>query len=394
MSNENNTFDNLPIMPELVPTIPITPAQETQFVTLMQQLQTAINTYLNNPTPANNTALRTSLTNLYNFLLNEFPTQQGRDATRYSLFLLLTVNNRLASVTPSQVSQIAIMLQSLYTTLSILVSEFIMTNANCNTILNILSGLVTTTSIVSSSGGTGPTGPTGPQGIQGTQGIPGSQGPQGPQGIQGLQGPAGPQGPEGREGDQGLQGIQGLQGPQGPQGIQGPEGDNGVTGPKGATGATGISTISEYGFFYQNPGQITVDGNQGVNPVNTVGETTANLTLDSGGIRIHTTGIYHVIYHWAPNTFSGSGTDYPQQLFLNGIALGGTTSFSKGNGSLPNINITGGSTSLGTQSTSGGGIIRVSTANSLLQIRNIGPAAVQLSNPNPTRLIIMKLSDI
>ncbi|QDZ77087.1 collagen-like repeat preface domain-containing protein, partial [Bacillus cereus] len=119
---------NTGITPMLVPTIPITLAQEAQFLTLMQQLQIAINTYLNNPIPANNTALRTSLTNLYNFLLNEFPTQAGRDATRYSLFLLSTVNNRLASATPSQSSEIAVMLQSLYTTLSILISEFIMTN--------------------------------------------------------------------------------------------------------------------------------------------------------------------------------------------------------------------------------------------------------------------------
>ncbi|MGR5978982.1 collagen-like repeat preface domain-containing protein [Bacillus cereus] len=156
----------------MVPILPITPAQEAQFLALIEQLQIAVNTYLNNPIPANNTALRTSLTNLYNFLLNEFPTQAGRDATRYSLFLLSTVNNRLASATPSQSSEVAVMLQSLYTTLSILISEFIMTNAVRNQILNILATLVRTTS--DDAGAAGPTGPTGPQGIQGFPGPPGT----------------------------------------------------------------------------------------------------------------------------------------------------------------------------------------------------------------------------
>ncbi|QDZ73832.1 collagen-like repeat preface domain-containing protein [Bacillus cereus] len=162
----------LSITPEMVPTLPITPAQEAQLLALIEQLQIAVNTCLNNPIPANNTALRTSLTNLYNFLLNEFPTQAGRDATRYSLFLLSTVNNRLASATPSQSSEIAVMLQSLYTTLSILISEFIMTNVVRNQILNILATLVRTTS--------DDAGAAGPQGIQG---VEGDTGPTGPTGI-------------------------------------------------------------------------------------------------------------------------------------------------------------------------------------------------------------------
>ncbi|MBJ8113931.1 collagen-like repeat preface domain-containing protein, partial [Bacillus cereus group sp. N6] len=96
----------------------------------------------------------------YNFLVNEFPTQQGRDATRYTLFLFSTISNRLVVAPPAQVFQIATMLQSLYTTLSILISEFIMTNVTRNQILNILAALVTTTSAVSDGGGVGPTGPT------------------------------------------------------------------------------------------------------------------------------------------------------------------------------------------------------------------------------------------
>ncbi|WP_244305972.1 collagen-like repeat preface domain-containing protein [Bacillus cereus] len=287
MDNENNLFDNLPITPEMVPTIPITPTQEAQLLALIEQMQVAVNTYLNNPSPANNAALRTVLTNLFNFLRDEFPTQAGRDATRYSLFLLSTINNRLASATPSQSSEVAVMLQSLYTTLSILISEFIMTNVVRNQILNILATLVRTTADNVGGGGAGPTGPTGPQGIQG---VPGSQGPQGLQGIQGLQGPAGPQGPEGPEGDQGPQGIQGLQGPQGPQGIQGIEGDNGVTGPMGATGATGatgFSVTNNHAWFYRDTssnqtvvqGSIVTYTGRVISPTSTITESGGSIIL-------------------------------------------------------------------------------------------------------------------
>ncbi|PEP91865.1 hypothetical protein, partial [Bacillus toyonensis] len=68
MKNEKKEFPNL-FIPEMVPTIPITPAQEAALLNLIQQMQTAIAVYLNNPNPANTVALQTSLTNLYNFLL-------------------------------------------------------------------------------------------------------------------------------------------------------------------------------------------------------------------------------------------------------------------------------------------------------------------------------------
>ncbi|MGH0791195.1 collagen-like repeat preface domain-containing protein [Bacillus cereus] len=290
----------------------------------IEQLQIAVNTYLNNPIPANNTALRTSLTNLYNFLLNEFPTQAGRDATRYSLFLLSTVNNRLASATPSQSSEVAVMLQSLYTTLSILISEFIMTNAVRNQILNILATLVRTTS--DDAGAAGPTGPTGPQGIQG---FPGPQGPQGLQGIQGLQGPAGPQGPEGPEGDQGPQGIQGLQGPQGPQGIQGVEGDNGVTGPKGdtgATGATGLNITANAAYFYNN-----VDQSRGPNDRITyngsISSPTSNITESGGIITLPGNGFFFIVISATPDV-PVNGI-FAFEAFLNNTLVPGSRTSSR-----------------------------------------------------------------
>ncbi|PEP86169.1 collagen-like repeat preface domain-containing protein, partial [Bacillus toyonensis] len=123
MTNENQEFPNL-FIPELVPTIPITPDQEVALLNLIQQMQTAINVYLDNPNPGNTVALQTSLTNLYNFLVNTFPTQQERDATRYTLFLTSGVSSRLNAAKPADVPHIAMMLQSLYT----LISEFMMTN--------------------------------------------------------------------------------------------------------------------------------------------------------------------------------------------------------------------------------------------------------------------------
>lgn len=114
------------------------PLHQSKRLKLIQQLQIAINTYLNNPPPANNTTLQTSLINLYNFLLNTFSP-------------------------PTEEFQIVMMLQSLYTTLSILLSEFIRANVVWNQISTILSALVTQTSSVS-AGTSGPTGAQGPQG--------------------------------------------------------------------------------------------------------------------------------------------------------------------------------------------------------------------------------------
>ncbi|WP_180255161.1 collagen-like repeat preface domain-containing protein [Bacillus toyonensis] len=308
----------------MVPTIPITPEQEAQLLALIEQMQIAVNTYLNNPTPANNAALRTVLLNLYNFLLNQFPTQQGRDATRYSLFLLSTVNIRLASATPSQSSEVAVMLQSLYTTLSILISEFIMTNVVRNQILNILATLVRTTADNVGSGA-GPTGPTGPQG---TQGAPG---PQGLQGTQGLQGPAGPQGVEGPEGDQGPQGPQGLQGPQGPQGIQGVEGDNGVTGPAGPTGATGPSILITDSAQFTRPtstGQIvTVADNNFIPFETTVFINGSAITKPSNTeFRLAINGLYMVNAQISSNNPNSAILRF--RFTLNGSAVAGSEVYS------------------------------------------------------------------
>ncbi|PHG57330.1 bclB domain-containing protein [Bacillus toyonensis] len=91
------------------------------------------------------------------------------------------------------------MLQSLYTTLSIMISEFIMTNVVRNQILNILSALVLTTAD-NVGGGAGPTGPTGPQGIQG---VPGPQGATGSIGATGSTGSTGSTGATGSTGPAG-----------------------------------------------------------------------------------------------------------------------------------------------------------------------------------------------
>ncbi|HHL0973870.1 TPA: YncE family protein [Bacillus cereus] len=77
--------------------------------------------------------------------------------------------------------QIAVMLQSLYTTLSIFISELIMGGVGRNQLFDIFSTEVTQTAATSAE----TPGPTGAQGLQG---------PQGPKGIQGVEGDNGPTG--------------------------------------------------------------------------------------------------------------------------------------------------------------------------------------------------------
>ncbi|WP_269800727.1 collagen-like repeat preface domain-containing protein [Bacillus cereus] len=219
----------------LVPTIPITPAEEAQLIALFQQLQTAVVNYFANPTILPNQALQQACDQLYTFILNTFPTPDGRNATRYSMFLLLGIKNALASLT-APVGQIAEMLNALYNALSIFVASLITSSpAVQNQLFNILVNLfaATSTELNTVQGETGPAGPQGAQGAQGPAGPPGLGGPQG------FQGPPGVTGLQGQEGDQGPQGAQGAQGTAGPPGVQGPEGDNGVTGPTGPTGPQG-----------------------------------------------------------------------------------------------------------------------------------------------------------
>ncbi|WP_144497477.1 collagen-like repeat preface domain-containing protein, partial [Bacillus toyonensis] len=107
-----------PVSPMLVPTIPITPAQEAELLTLFQNLQTAVLNYFANPTILPNQALQQALDQLYTFLLNTFPTADGRNATRYSMYLLLGTKSRLAAP-PVQIGQIAELLTALYNALSV-----------------------------------------------------------------------------------------------------------------------------------------------------------------------------------------------------------------------------------------------------------------------------------
>ncbi|MEK4418496.1 collagen-like repeat preface domain-containing protein [Bacillus sp. FSL K6-0268] len=223
------------VVPMLIPTIPITPAEEAQLITLFQNLQTAVVNYFANPTILPNQALQQALTQLYTFLLNTFPTPDGRNATRYNMFLLLGTTNSLASLT-APVGQIAEMLNALYNALSVFVASLITSSPSVqNQLFVILINLfaATSTKLNTVQGETGPAGSQGPQGSQGPAG------PLGLQGLQGTQGFPGVTGLQGQEGDQGPQGAQGSQGPAGPPGVQGPEGDNGVTGPTGPTGPQG-----------------------------------------------------------------------------------------------------------------------------------------------------------
>ncbi|UIJ70212.1 collagen-like repeat preface domain-containing protein (plasmid) [Bacillus cereus] len=387
----SNEYINSIISPMIVPTVPITPAQQTQLFTLIQQLQIAINTYFNNPNLVNRTALQTSLMNLYNFLRNEFPTITERDATRNSLFLLLAINNRLASATSADVGQIATMLQSLYIDLSILMGEFMMDVALRNQILDILALLVRRTAAVPSSGAgtTGPTGPAGPQGptgatgpstgVTGPTGPPGSQGPAGPQGPQGIQGV---QGPEGPEGDQGPQGIQGLQGPQGPQGVQGVEGDNGPTGatgpagPTGATGPAGTGGLTSYANFYRADSVVVLE-NVPI-PFDSTVFTTGNIQLGANGeITLPGGHTYYVSWQLAGTPAIGG---LAAGVYLNGILIPGSSL---------NNTIVGGPGNISSS------VLVITMADSILTLRPFA-SSTSLFGGNqtttPSSIVIMEIS--
>ncbi|MGH0792429.1 collagen-like repeat preface domain-containing protein, partial [Bacillus cereus] len=203
-------------------------------LTLFQNLQTAVINYFANQTNVTNQALQQACNQLYTFLLNTFPTADGRNTTRYSMFLLLGIQNTLAG--SPKVGSVAEMLNALYNALSVFVASLITSspaipNQLFNTIINLIA--VTSTKLNTVQGGTGPMGPQGAQGPQGATGPAGLHGPIGVQGVPGITGI------QGQEGDQGPQGPSGPPGPQGTQGVQGPEGDNGVTGPTGPTGPQG-----------------------------------------------------------------------------------------------------------------------------------------------------------
>ncbi|WP_371411516.1 collagen-like repeat preface domain-containing protein [Bacillus toyonensis] len=140
----------------ITPTVPITPAQESALLSLFANLQVAVTAYFSNPTPATQAQLKAELDLLYNFLLNEFPTAAGRNATRFSLFLLLGTSNQLNGV--AQIGKIANMMQSLYNALSIFVAELLTSSpAVKNQLFNTLTFTVTITSYVP-AGSPGPTG--------------------------------------------------------------------------------------------------------------------------------------------------------------------------------------------------------------------------------------------
>ncbi|WP_218964026.1 hypothetical protein, partial [Bacillus toyonensis] len=77
-----------------------------------------------NPTILPNQALQQALDQLYTFLLNTFPTADGRNATRYCMYLLLGTKSRLAAA-PVQIGQIAELLTALYNALSVFVASLI-----------------------------------------------------------------------------------------------------------------------------------------------------------------------------------------------------------------------------------------------------------------------------
>lgn len=112
-------------------------------------------------------------------------------------------------------------------------------------LLQSLTGVSETVSLIAAIGPTGPAGEQGIAGLNGSTGATGSIGPTGHTGATGATGPSGvngtgisvtgPTGPTGATGS-------GITGPTGPTGIQGVTGPTGVTGPVGATGSSSVVT--------------------------------------------------------------------------------------------------------------------------------------------------------
>lgn len=346
--------------PGVTPSIPVDPTEQQQLTQIIEQLVNTLNQFFLNPDPINTAALQQQLAALL-ALLGTFPKNAQ---TQYLIQLLNQIISSLqGGATPEQ---IALLMQQLFASLSSFFSTLIL---DSDVLAKLIQSIISGMSSAAGEGAAGATGPPGPQGPQGPEGNPG------PQGVQGLQGQDGPEGPTGPQGVQGLQGQDGPEGPTGPTGI----GVTGPTGPIGPQGETGNNDILTFGFFYQSSpgGSINVNA---INPVNTISDGSPDLEIVNGGIRINTTGIYHIVYTWAPNNQQGNSIAL-HQLYLDNTPIPGTVSWSNSN-------------TIGSQSTTTGGYIRVTNPGQILTIKNNGPDPTTLSDFQSTNILLFRLSSI
>jgi hypothetical protein len=226
---------------------------------------------------------------------------------------------------------------------------------------------------VGATGPTGATGATGPRGATGPAGPTGSRGPAGPAGATGATGATGPTGPSGDPGANGSTGATGA------------TGAPGSVGSTGATGASGISGIPDFADFFalMPPDNAATVAAGGAVAFPNDGELSGSgliVRTGSDTFLLAEPGVYQV-------TFQVSVTEAGQLV----LALNSGAGFLE----IPST-VVGRATS--TSQIIETALVRTSTINSTLQVRNPAGESLALSvtplaggtNPVSAHLVIIR----
>lgn len=135
---ENSNYNDISIL--TVPYIETTPTQQQQLVDLFSLLVESTTNYMSTPSIPNEQSLAHVLSDLYFVLIQNFP-----DASNYLIYLLNEIVEILINANYNSQSQVVNQLQSIYDSLSILVSELILPVEIRNTLNQNLSTLVSIT---------------------------------------------------------------------------------------------------------------------------------------------------------------------------------------------------------------------------------------------------------
>ena len=122
------------------PDIPVTPSQQEFLTIYFAQLEQNVTSFVNNPSTINKQALASVLSDMYYFLLDNFP----YTSVSYALYLILDIYTALTNNTGQYTNfQIGQMLQALFSALAFFVSQLILTDAPRNQLYTNLVNSVT-----------------------------------------------------------------------------------------------------------------------------------------------------------------------------------------------------------------------------------------------------------
>ena len=201
----------------VAPTIPVEGTEEQQLQQVVEQMNTALDAFYNDPTPANRTAVTEQLTALFQ-VLSALPNTAHN---QYLQQFLTAISSKIQNgANPKQTS---LFMRQLFMGLGVLYASLLLNPISLTTLLQS-----TITGSVSAAGVPSEMGPIGPTGVTGEAGIVGIMGAMGETGLTGITGATGEVGPTG---ETGTMGIVGPTGEQGPTGAMGPIGPTGATGP-------------------------------------------------------------------------------------------------------------------------------------------------------------------